>query len=67
MSLTPQELLAIRVSTAVADMNAIHRGDPESAHVQADAIVIKFLRETGNGEVADAWTRTEARCGFWYA
>jgi len=41
---------------------------PHEAHVDADAILIQFLRDIGYEDVADAWERLEENVGgFWYS
>lgn len=43
------------------------RADRECAHSDADAALVKFLREAGHGEVADAYECAREAVGFWYA
>lgn len=52
---------------AIKELDAIN-ADKEMAHVEADAVLIQFLRDNGFADVADAWTNCEERHnGFWYA
>ncbi|WP_368647924.1 hypothetical protein [Castellaniella ginsengisoli] len=46
---------------------AQRKGDPESAHGDADDAVMQFLREIGHGEVADEFERASEIVPFWYA
>lgn len=53
---------------AVQLLDALTDGDPESAHIDAEEILMKFLRATDEGEaVANAFERAQERVGFWYA
>lgn len=53
---------------AIEALRAIHGGDQESAHGQADDELLKFLRNIGAKRVADEWSAVAVRCGgFWYA
>lgn len=43
-------------------------GDNECDHYICDKALLAFLREIGEGGLADAWVAAEKRCdGFWYA
>ncbi len=53
---------------AIEKLNAIDHGDIESSHIEADSILLGFLRDNGFADVAAAWESAEKRCdGFWYA
>ena len=52
--MTPEE--------AVAALDAIKPGDPESSHTAADGILLAVVPP----EVADAFDRAEARDGGWW-
>lgn len=42
--------------------------DQECAHSVADKALLKFLRDIGHEDVADAFELASERCGgFWYA
>jgi hypothetical protein len=42
--------------------------DCQSAHGDADDLVLSFLNDIGCGEIADAWHAEQtAQGGFWYA
>lgn len=60
------------IQKAIDDLEAIEVNskhpwgacDPESAHVDADGVLLAFVPD----EVRDAYERVRARCGgFWYA
>ena len=51
---------------AVAELDRLY-GDPEGDHLDAEEILLMFLREIGHGEIADAFKNAKSRCGFWYA
>jgi hypothetical protein len=51
---------------AIANLDALLK-DVEKSHVEADAILLQFLRDNGCEDVANAWARAEDRLGFWYA
>jgi hypothetical protein len=56
------------VGDLVAELDAIQPGDPEEAHSDADAILLRALRRLGGDDVASAWERVADRVGgFWYA
>ena len=46
---------------------ALQGNNPELDHIQADRILIEFLRQCGHPAVAEAWERASERVGFWYA
>ena len=52
---------------AVEALNNLSCGDPESAHGQAEDIIMEFLASNGMGEVSDAFEKARDRIGFWYA
>lgn len=55
---------------AVKRLNKIKGGeDKGEPHEEADAILLRFLRDSGSAEVADAYGRLVNRCGgsFYYA
>lgn len=53
---------------AIEKLNAIEKGDTEYAHIQADTVLIDFLKASGFADVAEAWEALEKRCnGFWYS
>lgn len=57
--MTPEE--------AVKRLNALEGYDPETAHIDADAILLMVLDTNGLQEVADAYKVTKRKAGFWYA
>ncbi len=52
---------------ACEELNALTSADPESAHGEADDVVMEVLRLHNLSHVADAFERASERCGFWYA
>lgn len=53
---------------AISRLSALEAGtDAERAHGEAEAILLRFLREIERGEVADAFEAARERVGFWYA
>ena len=58
----------LEIAKAVAMMCSVPPGDQESAHAEADRILLDYLRATGAGDLADAWERLSTEAGgFWYA
>lgn len=51
---------------AVKKLNAID-DDQEAAHIQAEDVVLEFLRDIGYGAVADGFDNVRDRNGFWYS
>lgn len=51
------------VDLAVAELDALTTGDPESAHGEADGVLLRFVPS----EVREAWQRAHDRIGFWFA
>ncbi len=43
------------------------RGDPECAHIDAEGVLLQFIRDIGYPEVADAYNDVYTNVGFWYA
>lgn len=41
--------------------------DKEDAHVEADKVLLAFLRANGFAAVADTWQECHDEIGFWYA
>jgi hypothetical protein len=52
---------------AVNKLEQLDRGDPEQAHIEADAILVELLASQGFGAVADAFHKAQDDIGFWYA
>lgn len=54
---------------AMVALDAVDETDSEAAHSDADAILIKFMKEYDGDckEVAECWERNCSRCDFWYA
>jgi hypothetical protein len=52
---------------AVKRLNALNEDDPESAHSNADDILLMVLDTNGLKEVADAYKAAQRKVGFWYA
>ena len=64
VALTEDDMTA---KEAVEKLNALTNEDPETAHVDAEDIVLELLRTTGFKDVAKAYKAAIDRCGFWYA
>ena len=58
--MTPEE--AIR---KLSELN-VPDGDNEGIHLLADGILVKFIRENGYPEVAEAWLDLREDVEFWY-
>jgi hypothetical protein len=52
---------------AIKKLDALDAEDQESAHVEAEEIVLRLLRHHGFADVADAFERAKDRVRFWYA
>jgi hypothetical protein len=55
--------LAYAAENYAASLRELPGRDPEAAHVQADALIVAFLREGGFTELADAFEAVRK----WYA
>ncbi len=52
---------------AVQALKDINRSDQESAHGDADGVLLRFLIDNGFNEIADEWDKVDSDCGgFWY-
>lgn len=54
---------------AMVKLDEVDETDSEAAHFDADAVLIKFMKEYSGDcrEVAECWERAKSRCDFWYA
>lgn len=52
---------------AISELLSLSVGDREEAHVEADNILLEFLRKNGHESLADAYVDVRAAIGFWYA
>lgn len=50
-----------RIQRAVADLDEINAGDPEVAHSQADAVLLRFVPEA----IREAYGRVQERADWW--
>jgi hypothetical protein len=48
-------------------LDVLDDSDPEKAHSTAADALMKYLRDSGQGEIADAYERAGERVGFWMA
>jgi hypothetical protein len=48
-------------------LDAMDDKNPEVAHIEAENILMAFLKDNGFPEVAEAYERAQGRVGFWYA
>lgn len=48
-------------------LRAMHEGDPEEQHLEADNLLCEYLRAIGHSEVATAYEEARRRVEFWYA
>ena len=55
---------AVRKLTAMMDLMG---RDPEKAHSEADAILLKYLEHNDAIEIAAAYRAARDAVGFWYA
>lgn len=53
----------------IAKLDALYSGDTECDHIEADDLLLTFLKDhdPASREVAEAFERARKRCGFWYA
>ena len=51
----------------VTALNNLSDDDPESAHDQAEGIVMEFPASNGMGELSDAFEKARHRIGFYYS
>ena len=56
----------MRELNAIIEMQKIEDGDTEMAHIEAEAIILQFLRDSGHELLADSFEETKNRIGFWY-
>lgn len=56
-----------RIKHFVARLNKLSDADPESAHAEAEEVLIDALNECGLEDIASAFVDAVDRCGFWYA
>lgn len=62
--------MAMTQEQAVLELEKIGRGGctcSEQGHIQADRVLLQFLRDNGFAQVVDAWDAAEERLGFWYS
>lgn len=52
---------------AVMMLDRLDDSDPESAHGEAEDILMAFLKANEFPEVAEAFEKARDRVGFWYA
>ena len=52
---------------AIKALQALTREDQELSHLDADNIVVDFLRSNGYPALAGMFETTRDRVGFWYA
>ena len=52
---------------AIEKLDAIEGIDRHNAHVEADGVLLDFLRANGYEAIADAWKRADGRSDFWYS
>lgn len=43
------------------------RYDPEAQHSTADLLLVEYLREIGETEIADAFEKARGQVPFWYS
>ena len=51
----------------IGKLNSLDDGDKESAHWNADDILLEALNRAGYQDIAKAWLDARDRIGFWYA
>jgi hypothetical protein len=52
---------------ALGEIDKVANMDVERAHFEADETILKYLDESGAGELADAFRKHRDEIGFWYA
>lgn len=53
---------------AIAKLDALGSADIEVTYIDADDVLVAFLRANGFERVAQAYEEVQKRCnGFWYA
>ena len=63
-ALEPEAVTKARTAAVerLEDIQRLHSGDPEVAHIDADQALCQFLRAIGHGQVADEFEAVER----WY-
>ena len=59
-------LAALAALRAEYDASAT-QGTIEDVHVKADSVLVRYLRDNGAVELADAYEKMRDDVGFWYA
>ena len=53
---------------ALLELETLPVDDAELAHPRADEILLEYLRNNGDSDIAAAWEAVNDACGgFWYA
>lgn len=58
---------AIKELLQMIEADKEHGIDREAAHLRADDLLVKRVRELGDHEFADVYDRARNECHFWYA
>jgi hypothetical protein len=66
MEMTKQQQQA-QIEKAIFDLASIDSFDAEMAHIDADEVVLNYLRRTGAAAVANAYENLKAKAGFHFA
>jgi hypothetical protein len=48
-------------------LRGLDQGDPESAHIRADDLLLDALLLAGMQDVVDTYNEVSDRVGFWYS
>lgn len=56
-----------QIEKAIFDLASIDSFDAESAHIDADEVILNYLRRTGAVAVANAYENLKAKAGFYFA
>ncbi len=49
----------------IQKLNEVDESDPEEAHIQADSLILEFLKLNGFEDVAQAYEDVVNRCAWW--
>lgn len=63
--MTPDQIKAL--SDVASALYSLSSGDPEIAHGEADALLLKALGILGAHGVVECYIGARERIGFWYA
>jgi hypothetical protein len=55
------------IEEAIQQLNTIGGSDSEMAHIEADSVLLNYLRQTGSAELADAYDALKEKTAFYYA